>query len=77
MIIGFGNGSKWMANFTPPDFTLGETAPSTHCTGSWVDPGVGLSVTEKRQNILNLRRIEPRSSSVFAILTELSWFAWA
>jgi hypothetical protein len=54
-------------------FTPGETAPGTHCTGSWIGLRTGLDVMDK--SLLALPGIEPRllgraTRSLVAISTE-------
>jgi hypothetical protein len=39
---------EWSAS-RPGRFALGETAPSTHWIGGWVDPRAGLDNLEKRK----------------------------
>jgi hypothetical protein len=51
-------GGEWSAS-RPGRFTPGERAPSTHWTGSWVDPRVGLHDVEKR-TFLTIPELELR-----------------
>jgi hypothetical protein len=56
LILDLGIRRVWVVSVTPrPLFNSGERTPSTHCTGSWVGPRVGLD-TKARGKILYICR---------------------
>jgi hypothetical protein len=46
--LDLGTSWRWVVSFTPDSFTPGESAPSNHWIGGWVNLRVGLDDLEKR-----------------------------
>jgi hypothetical protein len=73
-------GEEWSASRSGR-FTLGESAPGTHCIGGWVGPTAGLDTVEKRKISCPYRESDPGfhglpARSLVTIPTELFWLLY-